>query len=50
VRRYKDKEVVVLANFSESPQVIEERLLQGRKVLYGNNQERIDALGIVLFQ
>ncbi|MBL8090401.1 MAG: alpha-glucosidase C-terminal domain-containing protein [Anaerolineales bacterium] len=50
VRRYKGKEVVVLANFSESPQVVSSSLIQGKKILYGDGQETIDALGIVLFQ
>ncbi len=48
VRRYKGKEVVVLANFSESPQAVSSSLIQGKKVLYGNGQNSIEPLEIIV--
>ncbi|MFN3491413.1 MAG: alpha-glucosidase C-terminal domain-containing protein, partial [Anaerolineales bacterium] len=49
MRTYKGKQVIVLANFSESPQVISLKLIQDKKVLHGNGKETIEALGIMLY-
>jgi amylosucrase len=48
VRRYKDKQVVVLANFSESPQVVSSKFFKNKKVLYGNGQNSIEPLEIIV--
>lgn len=48
VKSYEGKQVTVLANFSESPQVVSEKLIQDKKVLYGNGQGAIEGLGIVV--
>lgn len=49
IKRYKNKEVMVFANFSESPQVVSSTLVQGKKVLYGDDNETIEGLGMVVF-
>ena len=53
IRSYESKQVLVLANFSESPQVISESLIekyiQGKKVLYGSSQNFIESFEIIIF-
>ena len=53
MRTHKNKRAVVFANFSESPETISAKVVDGyiqnKKLLYGNNQGFIEPLGIVIF-